>query len=146
VNRLLIVLLLPLSVLAAQLNDEQATMIYMLAHSTSHYKLPDKAPEIHLTTLEKLREIACPNGKKCSPKALQVKDKIYLDETLDMSDIHNAAILYHEYIHVLQYANKGEAKDCEEWLAREYEAYGLQNYVLQRAGVRGVILPSLSCT
>lgn len=141
----LLLFLLPLSVLAAPLNEEQATMIYMLAHSTSHYKLPDVAPEVHLTTLEKLREIACP-GKKCSPKALQVKNRIYLDETLDMSDIQNAAILYHEYIHALQYANKGEAKDCEEWLAREYEAYGLQNYVLQKAGARGVILPSLSCS
>ena len=119
-------------------------MIYMLAHSTSGYKLGPKAPEIHLVPVKKLKEIAC-SGKECSVKALQVRERIYLDETLDMADIQNAAILFHEAVHFLQYVNKGEAKDCEDWLQREFEAYGLQNHVLEKAGARRVRMPALAC-
>ena len=142
--RILLLLLIPFTVYSAEINREQATMIYMLAHSTSGYKLGPTAPEIHLVSIDKLRSIACP-GKECAVRALQVKNRIYLDETLDMSDIQNAAILYHEYIHILQYVNKGEAKDCEDWLQREFEAYGLQNHVLEKAGARRVRMPALAC-
>ena len=137
--------LMPFQVEAVALNGEQATMIYMLAHSTTHYKLPDVAPEIHLTTKDKLREMVCP-GKTCDVKALQVREKIYLDETLDMSDIQNAAILYHEAVHFLQWANRGEAKDCAEWLQRELEAYAMQNHVLEKAGARRIQMPALACS
>jgi len=131
--------------LAAELTQMQATTIYMLAHSVSGYKLPAIAPEIHLVPIQKLRDMVCP-GKTCAVHALQVREKIYLDQDLDMQDIQNASILFHENVHFLQWANKGEAKDCAEWMEREYEAYGLQNHVLEKAGVRLLRLPAMSCS
>lgn len=128
----------------AELNPMQATTIYLLAHSTSGYKLPDMAPEVHLVPIQKLRDKVCP-GKTCAVHALQERERIYLDEALDMQDVQNASILYHEMIHYLQFANKGEAKNCTEWMEREYEAYGLQNHVLEKAGLRLLKLPRLSC-
>lgn len=130
---------------ASELNADQATTIYLLAHSTSGYKLPATAPEIHLVPLQSLRDKVCP-GKECAVHALQVRDRIYLDQDLDMSDVYNASILFHENVHFLQYANKGEAKDCKEWLEREIEAYGLQNHVLEKAGARHLKMPALSCS
>jgi hypothetical protein len=130
---------------AAELTPMQATTIYMLAHSTSGYKLPEIAPEVHLVPLKALRDMVCP-GKTCAVHALQVRERIFLDEALDMQDLNNASVLYHEYVHFLQWANKGEAKDCTEWLQREYEAYGLQNHVLEKAGMRLLKMPALGCT
>lgn len=141
---LLLLVLLPFTAEPAEINGEQATMIYMLAHSTSGYKLPDIAPEIHLVPLQKLRDMICP-GRECAVHALQVRERIYLDQDLDMADVQNAAILYHEAVHFLQWASKGEAKNCEEWMEREYEAYGLQAHVLEKAGARRLQMPALSC-
>lgn len=129
---------------AAELTELQATTIYLLAHSTSGYKLPEKAPEVHTVPLQVLRDMIC-RGKPCAVHALQVKEKIYLDQDLDMQDVFNASILFHEAVHYLQWANKGDAKNCEEWMERELEAYGLQNHVLEKAGARHVKLPALSC-
>lgn len=129
---------------SAELNEMQATTIYMLAHSMSGYKLPETAPEIHLVPLQTLRDKVCP-WKECAVHALQVRERIYLDQDLDMQDVFNASILFHEAVHYLQWANNGEAKNCEEWMKRELEAYGLQNHVLEKAGARHLKLPALSC-
>lgn len=145
VRALLVVLLFAGAANGAGLTHMQATTIYMLAHSTSGYKLPDIAPEIHLVPVQTMRDMVCP-GKTCAVHALQVREKIYLDESMDMQNIHSASILYHEMVHYLQYVNKGEAVDCLEWLEREYEAYGLQNHVLEKAGVKLNRMPAMGCT
>lgn len=142
---LLLLCLIAAPALSAELNHEQATMIYMLAHSTSHYKLPATAPEIHLVSPQKLRDMVCP-GRECTVHGLQVQDKIYFDDSLDMADVYNASILYHETVHFLQWVNRGDAKDCAEWMEREVEAYGLQNHVLEKAGARHLKMPPLSCS
>lgn len=141
---LLLLGLTPFTAEPAELTGEQATMIYMLAHSTSHYKLAATAPEIHLVPIQKLRDRICP-GKECAIYALQVRERIYLDQDLDMADLFNASILFHENVHFLQWANKGDAKDCSEWMERELEAYGLQNHVLEKVGARRLKMPALTC-
>jgi len=121
---------------AAELTREQAASAsaYLLAHSTSHYPLPPAAPEIHLVPIQHLRDRVCP-GHSCAVHGLQVENRIYLDEALDMSNLVHASILYHELVHYLQWSARGDAKDCQEYLEREVEAYGLQIAVLAKAGI-----------
>jgi hypothetical protein len=139
-KRLLFLLLLPISVLAAPLNDEQAASIYALVYGVTHLPLPLSPPEIHLTTNAKLQEMAC--NKPCpSIKGFQRENKIYLDQDLDMADVHNAAILFHEMVHYYQWAKSGPAKSCREWVDREIYAYHMQNLVLHKAGAQLVQAP-----
>ena len=135
---------------AAPLAEDQTAMIYALSHSVSHLPLPEHAPAIHLTSHAKieamLKEIGvCPRGCP-GVKAAQIEERVYVDEALDFGDIQNAAILFHELVHYLQWAKDGEAKTCEEWRNREITAYQLQNLVLNKAGARMVQSPAMpSC-
>lgn len=128
---------------AADLTQEQATLIN-LAHSTSGYQLPDRPPTIHLVPQDKLREMACP-GRACNVRGFSIGLDIFLDEDLDMSSVYGASILYHEALHFLQMVNLGPAKNCEEWVDRELEAYRLQNYVLEKSGAQPVLVPAFNC-
>lgn len=128
----------------APLTQEQATMIYALAHSTTGYKLPEKPPTIYLVTQDELRVMACP-GKPCPVRAYSAGPDIYLDETLDMADVYGASILLHEIVHFLAFMNKGAASSCEEWVDREIEAYAIQNHVLEKVGAQPVMVPAFNC-
>lgn len=132
---------------AEPLDRLQAATIYGLAHSVSHLPLPDQAPEIHMTSVAAIEAMlvdigVCPRGCP-SVKAAQVEGRIYVDETLDMQDVHNAAILLHEMVHYLQWAKDGESQTCEEWRDREITAYQLQNLVLNKAGARMIQAPAM---
>jgi len=130
---------------AAGLTREQAASLYLLARSTSHYPLPGAAPEIHLVPIQHLRDRVCP-GHSCAVHGLQVENRIYLDEALDMSNLLHASILYHELVHYLQWSARGDAKDCQEYLEREIEAYGLQIAVLAKAGIAMRLPHLLPCS
>jgi len=129
---------------AADLTQEQTTLIYALAHSTSGYPLPEKPPTIFLLSQKELQDMACP-GRACNVRGFSIGLDIYLDEDLDMSSVYGASILYHETLHFLQMVNLGPAKNCEEWVDRELEAYRLQNHVLEKAGAQPVLVPAFNC-
>lgn len=135
---------------AGPLEADQAALIYGLAHSVSGLPLPEHAPEIHLTSAAAIDKMltemgVCPKGCP-SVKAAQIENHVYVDEALDFADIQNAAILFHEFVHYLQWAKFGDAQTCEEWRDREITAYQLQNLVLNKAGASMVQAPSFpSC-
>ena len=141
----LYLLVFPPAALSAPLDRNATAVIYNMAQALSKYKLPPIAPTVEYVSKERLAELVC---KQLCPQinGAQVGDHIYLLDTLDMDDPFNRAILLHEAVHFLQYANKGQAKDCQDWLEREYEAYGLQKYVLERIGLtlRMPIMPVCS--
>jgi hypothetical protein len=101
--------------------------------------MPAVAPEIRLVSNEKLKATICPACKNLGAGFMD--GVIYIDETLDMSNVRTASILFHEMVHFLQWSNKGPAKNCDEWFDREVVAYQLQNEVLFKAGVRLVQVP-----
>lgn len=139
------ILVFPPKSFSAPLDYKTTAVIYNMAQALSKYKLPPIAPTVEYVSKERLAELVC---KQVCPQinGAQVGDHIYLLDTLDMDDPFNRAILLHEAVHFLQYANKGPARDCEEYIQREYEAYGLQNYVLEKIGLRlkMPIMPSCS--
>ena len=107
-------------------------VVYRLASRLSKLPIPDRPPEMHAVPHDELIKTA---GCRCpSIKALQRGNDIFLDETLDMTDIQNIAVLLHEFVHHLQWANAGPAAGCREWVDREIVAYQLQNEMLYRAG------------
>ena len=127
------------------LQDDQATLIYSLVYGVTHLPLPEHPPTIHLTTNAKLQELACPHG--CAGiKGFQLDDAVYIDEALDMSEVLSASVLFHEFVHYYQWAQKGRAKNCAEWKDRELAAYHWQNEVLYKAGHSLVQPPLFDCS
>lgn len=120
----------------APLDRETTAIIYNMMHALSKYKLPDIAPTVDYVSQEKLNEIVCGKNPCHQINGAQVRDKIYILDSLDMNDPYNRSILAHEFVHWFQYSSLGEAKDCPESIRREYEAYGLQNYILEKIGMR----------
>lgn len=120
----------------ATLVREQAATIYALAWTglgRSVESLPQVAPTVRFVSQQVLRDMAC-SGQPCPVRGLQRELVVFLDETLDFANAQDASVLLHEFVHVLQWHQLGESKDCQEWVRREREAYGIQAYVLERAG------------
>lgn len=169
---LIVLLLLASSMLhAKELDDMQVALIYSLVYGVTHLPLPEHPPVIHTTTHEALVVIAkdklgirCPTG--CPTlKALQVEGNVYLDQELDMQEVQNAAVLFHEFVHYYQWDKKlqmrkamsqaertklgveitGQAESCAEWKDREIAAYHWQNEVLFKAGKQLVQPPHMVC-
>lgn len=120
---------------ATPLDARSTAILYNMAQALSKYKLPDIAPVVDYVPQEKLAALVC---QHVCPQiyGAQVGNKVYIADSLDMEDPMNRSVMFHEFIHFLQWANKGEAKDCQEYLEREREAYGWQKYILEKIGLR----------
>lgn len=92
---------------------------------------PAQPPEVrHVTRTAMCEIIGQPN---CGLTGLHYQGVIYVDERLHFAHPFHASILLHEAIHYLQYHTLGgEPKTCEDWLARERQAYAIQAHVLDR--------------
>ena len=124
---------------AAPLGDDQALSIYAVAYgqTAQKLKLPRwgefPGPQIVMTTPENICRIAGSNRPTCPVLAITKNGKVYISDTMDFSDVMNASILMHEYIHYFQWLVNGDAKDCQDWGAREIYAYEVQSQVLLKA-------------
>lgn len=127
-----------------ELNDYQAHTIYLLAHGMSKYPIPQTAPKIIVTSQKKIQHLFC-NDEECDIHAHHYQDKIYLDEKLDMGVILNASILLREYVQFLQWANKGDAINCEDFTMRKLEAYAIQNEALIHSKEKPITVPIIDC-
>ena len=118
---------------ASELTAEQAASLYTMAHGLTRYPMPEKPPLVHIVSNARLQEMGCKNA--CPGiHAVERYGEVFIDAALDMSDPYDASIVFHEFVHFLQWANKGDATSCEEWEAREEEAYRLQGLVLEKSG------------
>ena len=111
--------------------DEQRSM-YLLAHSQAGLPLPEKGPMIHFTSQEQIRSLL--GCGRCRPSGAQIREDVYVDEALDFSQAYEASILLHELVHYLQWAARGTAASCQEWLEREQRALAVQARVLMMTG------------
>lgn len=118
---------------SAELKTQQAVNLYAIAYGSVGH-LPEKPPTIVITQRDKMCLIA-DMKPGCPVKGLQLDDTIYLDETLDFDNPIDASIALHEMTHYVQWAKEGRARDCQEWIKREEEAYRVQIDALNRIGV-----------
>lgn len=117
------------------LSPEQAALIYVIAHSRTGLPLPERAPNLHFTSRTELRRLyGC---DACSVRGLQRGADIFLDQEIDFANALEASILLHEVVHYLQWAARGEVTTCQEWAARERQAYQIQAAEIVRAGGEG---------
>lgn len=118
---------------SAELKAPQAGSLYAIAYGSVGH-LPQKPPTIVITQRDKMCAIA-DMKPGCPVRGLQLDDTIYLDETLDFDDPLDASIALHEMAHYVQWDRDGRAKDCNEWIKREEEAYRVQIHALNKIGV-----------
>jgi hypothetical protein len=102
----------------------------------SDYKKPSATPRVSKVSRAEIERTVC-NGP-CPVKAWHVPGEgIFLDDSLmPETNLVHRSILFHELVHYLQEANGADASmdECERWLHREREAYGLQNQYLGLIG------------
>lgn len=91
-------------------------------------------PDIQMMTREKL----CASVKMpadCRAEGRYFEGKVYLLDTLDFADDFNQTVLVHEFFHHFQTLKSGAYNSCEDWLAREKEAYALHAVLLANKGL-----------
>ena len=102
----------------------------------SNYTKPNVAPRISKVARAEIERTIC--SGPCWVKAWHVPGRgIFLDDSLKPeSDLVHRSILLHELVHYLQEVNaEGASMDeCDRWLHREREAYGVQNQYLALVG------------
>lgn len=122
---------------AAELTPLQAHSVYVMAHGMTGLPLPEVAPQVHVTSPEALRAMACGERTTC-PDIQGFTDaagNVHVSAALDFSDPRAGAVLLHEYVHALQCAALGgPATTCPEWQRREAQAYAVQMRALSAAG------------
>jgi hypothetical protein len=111
---------------AAAIRELMADLIIFIVGSTS-YSSTSALPEVLPIARPELEQRVC--GKPCPVFALFVPEQgILLDDRLDLlADTAAQSVLLHELVHYLQWQATGRrATKCDEWLAREREAYRTQ--------------------
>lgn len=85
-------------------------------------------PPLSFVPQEALAHRVC--GRPCPAYAVFLpKHGILIDARLDpIHDVHARGILLHELVHYVQWRRAGRqaAQNCQEWAAREEEAYSIQ--------------------
>jgi hypothetical protein len=137
----IIALLFSASVHASSPSPQEADLYAGLLHwavKLSGYPQPATPPTVEFVTQEFFVEHAC-GGRRCRVWGWYPntgKQVVYVHEAArelveDGSDPRSllaASIIVHEFTHYLQAANRAFARyECNEALALEHEAYGVQN-------------------
>lgn len=121
---------------------EIVASLLLTVSQLSGYPLPRETPPIHVLSEQAMSEQVC--RSPCGVRAFYLDGRgVYLRDDLDVvNDLKARSILLHELVHHFQHESGRFAAltSCERWLAREDEAYRLQNSYLSgnRSGTRFV--------
>ncbi|MBI3527468.1 MAG: hypothetical protein HY067_05805 [Betaproteobacteria bacterium] len=67
----------------------------------------------------------------CPCEAAYDKGQLYIRNDINWTDPRWLSIVLHELEHHRQFARRGEARDCAEWMTREQEALAVQRQYLE---------------
>jgi hypothetical protein len=73
----------------------------------------------------------------CPVYGMYQDGKVYVREDLDFDQPHPMSVLVHEFVHHFQALKKGAPYACDDWLAREQQAYAIQAHILEKLGEYG---------
>lgn len=111
---------------------EIVASLLLTVSQLSGYPLPRETPPIHVLSEQAMSEQVC--RSPCGVRAFYLDGRgVYLRDDLDVvNDLKARSILLHELVHHFQHESGRFAAlaSCERWLAREDEAYRLQNSYL----------------
>lgn len=123
-----------------RVNFRQAHAIYTVAWGQTHHlhkgnrALLDQMPAPLMVPRAQLCRLYPGANPDCAIQGLYFGGMVLLSDELDLSDAVAAAVMLHEFIHHIQAQVAGHpARDCEEGIAREEEAYRIQAHVLAQA-------------
>lgn len=128
--------------MAAPTVVEVVASLFLSVSQLSGYPLPREVPPIHVLSEREMAGLIC--GGPCGVRAFYLDGRgVYLRDDLDVvNDLKARSILLHELVHHVQHESGRFAalESCERWLAREDEAYRVQNTYLSghRSGTRFV--------
>lgn len=122
------------------------------AVTLSGFPAPPEMPQIVEVPHSYLTHAAC-NDRECKVMGWFPPGKtIFLDSRLDPQDnLLASSVVVHEMVHYLQYVaagSKGTRLTCEQNIALERQAYGVQREFLMRYGVYqpvGASMHSVGC-
>ena len=117
--------------------NELIAILMSWAVTLSGYSPPAAMPQILAVSPTYLQTAAC-NGGPCKVMGwFPPGNTIYLDQRLDPYDnLLASSVVVHEMVHYLQYLKAGGLPPaCEDVIALEREAYGVQREYLLRYGV-----------
>lgn len=109
----------------------------------SGYPLPETPPLIEFKPHDFFVEHACLGNTKCRVAAWYDNNGIiYIDDNLkNKDDVFIDSLIVHELVHYLQdLSKKFNNEDCQDYLIREREAYGIQRQYLNRIAGRFVAI------
>ena len=113
---------------------EIVTSLILTVSQLSSYPAPRELPPIHVLSERELVQRLCEGP--CGVQAFYLDGQgIFLRDDLDIvGDLKARSILLHELVHHAQHESGrfGSLSACERWLAREDEAYRIQNAYLSR--------------
>jgi len=111
-----------------------ATILLSWASHLSGYPVPEVPPSIHFESHSFFVEHAC-GGRDCRVVGWYNDENIvYVDEKhRDDDSTFAASLVVHEVVHFLQHqSGQFDSQSCEDSLAREREAYRIQNrYIIE---------------
>ncbi|MEO8628710.1 MAG: DUF6647 family protein [Betaproteobacteria bacterium] len=116
--------------------DQVVKQLSLAIDRLSPHRIPHDPVSIHRITHAQLESYVC--GANCAIKAwYKPGEGIFLDDTLKPeTNIFDRSILLHELVHYFQDSSGyyRDAAPCDRWLARELDAYEVQNRYLGMIG------------
>ena len=115
---------------------DTSTVLVLLSWAShlSGYPAPELPPAIHFEPHSFFVEHAC-GGRDCRVVGwYNDENVIYVDDSLrDSNSAFAASLVVHEMVHFLQHhSGRFDSHSCEDSLAREREAYRVQNsYIIE---------------
>lgn len=110
--------------------------------------IPSEFPIIYLASREEIINEFCKENEPCSVVAITDGNTgiIYLDAKMELNNIYNVSVLYHELIHFLQVKNNMfvNLEGCHKWAAAEMHAYKAQSQWLNHHLKPGFRVPDLN--
>lgn len=111
---------------------EVVASLFLAVSQLTDYPAPRELPPIHVLSEREMAQRLC--AGPCGVRAFYLDGQgVYLRDDLDIvDDLKARSILLHELVHHIQHETGRFAamNACERWLAREDEAYRIQNAYL----------------
>jgi hypothetical protein len=116
------------------MSDELLGILLSWAAHLSGYPVPTDVPELSYEPHAFFVEHVC-GGRECKVEGwYNDRNIVYIDEKYEQSDdSFGVSLIVHEFTHHLQYLSKKFGGTCSDFLARENEAYLVQNRYLMEA-------------
>ena len=120
---------------SARMKSTLAELMLVLRTLTTE-PLPEEPPMVLIVPREAM---------PCPCEAAYDDRKLYIRNDINWNDPRWISVVLHELEHHRQFVKRGEARDCEEWMARERDALAVQTQYLETTPIGWRPFMSASC-